>query len=763
MPEYASTAIPPLPRRVWWPWDQRAGRVGFARTFVLSAPVQASLYVSASGPYQAWLDGRLLPAPDAPLPSWRAMHRFMVELTPGEHDLRFEALPGDHGQPFLLACLDWPALDGTLARIATDAQWQMAADPPIGWATQPLEPGWRPAWAFDGVWAEPWGMPGNAPEDFCRLSHGWQAITSARLERVVRLHQGLATAGAAAWVRSGAALEMRPAHPLAAAPPYLENTRPCQQWYRTRKAHSQQLNLWLDLFETRAPHAVLDAGAETFARLRVQLRSGGPALLAVTTGESLPEVARYAGRVSDVFELQDGETFATTPTGFRYVKIMGLSSAGDTLLLEPIEIQHVLHDVAPRGSFSCSDPQLDALWALSARTVHLCMQNEIWDGIKRDQLPWMGDLYTEALAAYHVFGDGRLARRSLAVLGEIGPAPSRPLEEQRYPGLVATWKTAGGDINGIPSYTLWWVVGLADYLQYTGDRSLIAELADELTAMLDHVAGWVGEDNLWHSRAGWDYVDWAPVPAPERQIFCHLLACQVLALGADLLAACGRPDAPYRQLHGRMVQSARETWWRDGAGEFGSSHHVNAMAIRSGILSPEESAALFARTLAADPPYRMTYWHRYADLDAAARAGQVAWGLDYIRRHWGHALHIGMTALWEAFDATWIGDDPHAVAMIAAEHARYGGYETSLCHGWSAGPAIWLHTAVLGVRPAAPGFAAITFHPDLGDLEWAEGTVPTPHGPIRVALHRGRNGQTEVEVELPAAVRRTESPTRRDP
>ena len=48
------------------------------------------------------------------------------------------------------------------------------------------------------------------------------------------------------------------------------------------------------------------------------------------------------------------------------------------------------------------------------------MQNEVWDGIKRDQQPWMGDLYTEALAIYHLFSDYRLAGRRLQILAEIG-------------------------------------------------------------------------------------------------------------------------------------------------------------------------------------------------------------------------------------------------------------------------------------------------------------------------------------------------------
>ncbi len=148
----------------------------------------------------------------------------------------------------------------------------------------------------------------------------------------------------------------------------------------------------------------------------------------------------------------------------------------------------------------------------------------------------------------------------------------------------------------------------------------------------------------------------------------------------------------------------------------------------------------------------MTYWHRYLDLEAALRAGQVQWGLDYIRKHWGLSLQLGLTTLWEAFDPAWVGPDPHAVSMVGGEYARYGGYETSLCHGWSAGPAIWLHQAVLGVRPIAPGFAKIDFHPNLGDLEWARGEVPTPRGMVQVELRRLKDGRASAEVHAPEGV-----------
>ncbi len=806
-----SEAALPLPRRIWWPWDRPSPegapvqRLAVRQRFTVGRQALAILYLSASGPCRVWLDGGEATAIEgAGLPSWRAMQRIGMALAPGEHTLSIAAEPGpppaadrpsfatggsaqpDSNQPFVLACLDWEE-SGRPRRIATDATWEMAANPPAGWpraAGRDAQggPAWRAAWAFDGVWAEPWGMPCNAPDDFCRLGQGWQTMHAERLVRIAESCQGLTTAGGAASLDAEGRPILRPVRPFAAAAPALGMQRPRLEWYRTREAHSQTNNAWLDLFEARMPHLVFDVGRETFGRVRVQVRTGGPALIAVTTGESLGEVQRYARRVTDIVALRDWEAFITAPTGFRYVKVMALSSGGAAVTLEPVEVQHIRYDAAIAGSFACSDPALDAIWELSAATLHLCMQNEVWDGVKRDQLPWMGDLYTEALAAYHILGDAagasgdasRLVRHTLAVLAEVGPAPARPVEQARYPGLAAIWRgdaaaPGGHDINGIPSYTMWWLVGLADYLRYTGDTGLIWELAGEIRATLDHIGRSVGEDGLWRLRDGWDFVDWSPMSEGERRAFCHLLATQALGLGAGLLDAIGRNGDAYRRLQARLRDAARRTWWADpaatpfGAGET-ASHHVNAMAIRSGILTPDEAAALFKRTLAADPPQTMTYWHRYADLDAAGRVGQVQWGLDYIRRHWGHALRGGHTALWEAFDPAWLGSaDPHAVSMVGAEHARYGGYETSLCHGWSAGPAVWLHTEVLGVRPAAPGFAAVDFNPALGSgprgLQWARGTIPTPRGPIRVSLdRRGPEPIAEISAPPDVEVRLSERP-----
>jgi alpha-L-rhamnosidase len=588
----------------------------------------------------------------------------------------------------------------------------------------------------------------------CRLTTGWQRVTHEVLTQVAQLHPGPSALGGRLWVSADGSLELTPPLPFPLGLPRLELARPRLEWYRTREAHSLINNTWLDLFEQRCPYAVLDAGTETFARLKLRLRSGGAAMLAVTTGESLNEVQRYARRVTDLIELKDGEEFTTAPTGFRYVKVMALSAANGPAVLEPVEMQHIRYPLENTGEFHCSDDELNEIFTLSVRTLHLCMQNEVWDGIKRDQLPWMGDLYTEVRAGYLLFGDTRLARRSLAVLAEVGPAPSAPLERQEYPGLRALWSIPGGDINDIPSYTLWWVVGLWDYWLYSGDRSLIVESAEVLLATLAHVAGWVGADGRWRLQSGWDFVDWAPLSVEDRAIYCHLLACRALEQGIRLLELAGRaaPET-FNDILRRMQAAALDMQRQNPAAGYGTSHHANAQAISSGVLSPAEAQAVFACSLEPDPELSMTYWHRFLDLEAAREVGAVGWGLDYIRRHWGQSLKIGATTLWEAFDPAWMGDDPHAVSMVGAGYARYGGYETSLCHGWSSGPAAWLLSAVLGITPETPGFESVRFTPNLGGLSAAQGCVPTPHGTVRVSLSQ-RAGQKPLAVlQLPPGTR----------
>jgi hypothetical protein len=55
-----------------------------------------------------------------------------------------------------------------------------------------------------------------------------------------------------------------------------------------------------------------------------------------------------------------------------------------------------------------------------------------------------------------------------------------------------------------------------------------------------------------------------------------------------------------------------------------------------------------------------------------------------------------------------------------------------MAHGWSTGVLPALTNELLGVTPTGPGFSTWTVEPHPGSVSWAQGQVPTPHGPLTV-------------------------------
>lgn len=58
---------------------------------------------------------------------------------------------------------------------------------------------------------------------------------------------------------------------------------------------------------------------------------------------------------------------------------------------------------------------------------------------------------------------------------------------------------------------------------------------------------------------------------------------------------------------------------------------------------------------------------------------------------------------------------------------------------------------ILGVQVVEPGCAKLRITPHLGDLEWAKGTYPTPHGVVEIE-HKVVNGKIETKVNAPEGV-----------
>ena len=58
---------------------------------------------------------------------------------------------------------------------------------------------------------------------------------------------------------------------------------------------------------------------------------------------------------------------------------------------------------------------------------------------------------------------------------------------------------------------------------------------------------------------------------------------------------------------------------------------------------------------------------------------------------------------------------------------------------------------VLGINIVKPGYAAVYISPNLCELEWAKGSLPTPHGKIEITI-QNNNNKTAINMKAPKGI-----------
>ena len=209
-------------------------------------------------------------------------------------------------------------------------------------------------------------------------------------------------------------------------------------------------------------------------------------------------------------------------TGFRFVRI-DVADQSPLLLLKEVRAIFNCRDVPYLGSFRSSDTLLNQIWMTGAYTVHLNMQEYLWDGIKRDRLVWVGDLHPETSAISAVFGFNEVVPRSLDLVRDITALPS--------------W------MNGISTYSMWWVIIHRDWYQHHGNLAYLQQQKAYLLPLLQHIARYI-DDNNSEKLDGHRFLDW-PSSENPKGVHAGLQAMMIWSLeaGAELCTVLKEPKA----------------------------------------------------------------------------------------------------------------------------------------------------------------------------------------------------------------------------
>ena len=489
-------------------------------------------------------------------------------------------------------------------------------------------------------------------------------------------------------------------------------------------------------------HIVLDFGRELSGGVRLLCHTAsGDARVRIRFGESYGEANAEPGEKGACNDHSPRDFYAALvdfsdltfgQTGFRFVRLD--FPEGVTIELKSVCAAFTHCGLPYTGDFACSDALVNEIYETARYTAHLCVQNDrIWDGVKRDRLVWIGDIYPEIKALLYTYGGMDCMKNSLRFAMHTNPQP--------------------GWIQRMPSYTIWFVAALYEYVYYTDDTAFLRECADYLVslgALFDDCVSDRGEllFNDKREKGKPVFLDWQTTNLPETE---HGVSALLKIVAQNGMYLCKKLRLPCDA----FIRVAEKL----GRRKIVKTNYKQITAMQS--LSGERDAAACAKEIVRGGAAGVSAFMSGFILSAAAKGGEERAALTMCKEYYGGMLSRGATSFWEDFDIAWLTDsgriDEPTPAGKKDLHGDFGkycytGFRHSLCHGWACGPAPYLVECVLGIRIEESGCRKISVTPRLGDLTFARGSIATPYGKVTVRAEKDVRGKTVTHVDAPAQI-----------
>jgi hypothetical protein len=495
-------------------------------------------------------------------------------------------------------------------------------------------------------------------------------------------------------------------------------------------------------------YTVFDFGKEISAFPRVCLTAddGGISML-LGTGERLDEnrlpTMKYNVDFTDTYITKKGEQCwqPLTWRGFRYLAIE--DKAG--ISLDNVSAQFRSFPVERSGRFACSDPLLNEIWEIGRWTLQICAHDTWMDTPWREQTQYIaGDTrYNLRYSAYAFDLNIKLLHDYNILCGALSQRhSSEGAIRSRYPTGYHLGPTTS---TYIPDYELEWILMLREHYLYFRDAELVKQVYPNMAALLEYFRGYLSaERGLLQKVPGWvvlDHPDTYPMDVDGENTAMNCLYHGALNAAAWMARnVVNEPSqAAEWERQAQTLKDAIRAWlwseedkaYKDGYDSSRITQQTQVYALKYGLAPAEHRHRMvaFVKSQGRSCEQSFSYWL----LHVMFAEGEGQWALDYVRTHWGAQMKQA------DFNGAW--------------HEQWvpGG---STSHAWCSGPTALLPEFVLGVTPLSPGWDQFEIKPNLYDLKWAEGVIPSAAGAISSKVGRLMAGDEDngirMEVVVPA-------------
>lgn len=494
----------------------------------------------------------------------------------------------------------------------------------------------------------------------------------------------------------------------------------------------------------------IDFGEERTGQFRMKANGRSGQTVEIRCGEELEEDGRVRFKMrcncpyKETWTLSgdaDDELDFFDYKAFRYVEVLPEPGVQlDTDSFEVVVRHYPLDEQANR--FHSSDPMLNAIWSICKNGVKYGSQENYVDCPSREKGQYLGDNTIITHAHAYVSGDLRLFRKSLV---DFVLSSSRTC-----PGLMAV--SPGHFMQEFADYSLQWPIQLLEYYRQSGDETFVRDMLPAAERMLDYFRQFRREDGLltdvkdkpnlvdwpFNMRDNYDFKVDKPIDDGSHNVVNAFYYGALLAV-RDIRGMLGLQDehsvemSRFKSAYRRSFLDRQTKLFTDSETSKHASLHANALPLLFGLTEDDDKRAVI--DLIRTKRLSCGVYIAYFVLKALASAGEHELVYELISsddlHSWSTMVKEGATTCFEV----WAKDlKPN----------------TSLCHPWASAPIPLFIEEIAGIKPAAPGWTAVAFHPRMpASLSNVELEFQVTTGTIRL---RYENGQAKLDVPEGVAI-----------
>lgn len=319
------------------------------------------------------------------------------------------------------------------------------------------------------------------------------------------------------------------------------------------------------------------------------------------------------------------------------------------------------------------------IYDTSVRTLRLCMHTHYEDCPWREQALYVLDSRNQMLCGYYAFKETEFQRANLVFISK--GARSDGMLELTYPAV---------DTPAIPFFSACYPLAVCEYVEHTGDTSVIPEVMDAMLGAMNRLYAWRDETGLITNqpRPYWNFYEWSAGNNGKKEWKAGgnhdlIINCAFVYATDQLQKLCQLSGTPCPNYDVDGIKRAIvKHFYNEELGIFNNCVEYpmytvlgNTFAMMVGLGNDRTLKAIKGERsdVSLVPATLSMLGFVYDTVLRYDPDGGQAFVLNDIYKNYTHMLSCGATSFWETIEG--LDLDPAA----------------SLCHGWSAIPVYYFH------------------------------------------------------------------------